>query len=71
MARRTNYGFEKRQKEVKKKKKKEAKLEKKRLKKEQAAGISPVDDTGAPVTADEDETPVDGASRTATGDLTS
>lgn len=36
MARRTNYGFEKRQRELKKQKKKEAKAEKKRLKKEAA-----------------------------------
>ncbi|MCG8468243.1 MAG: hypothetical protein MJB57_08530 [Gemmatimonadetes bacterium] len=42
MARRANYGFEKRQRELKKKKKKEAKAEKKRLMKEAAraeAGI--------------------------------
>lgn len=37
MARRPNYGYEKRQKEIKKQKKREAKLEKKRLKKEAAA----------------------------------
>ncbi len=36
MARRTNYGFEKRQREIKKQKKKEAKAEKKRLKREAA-----------------------------------
>ena len=34
MGRRTNYGFEKRQRELKKQKKKEAKAERKRLKKE-------------------------------------
>ena len=34
MARRPNYGFEKRQREIKKQKKKEAKAERKRLKKE-------------------------------------
>lgn len=34
MARRKNYGFEKRQNEIKRQKKKDAKLEKKRLKKE-------------------------------------
>ncbi len=34
MARRTNYGFEKRQREIKKQKKQEAKAERKRLKKE-------------------------------------
>ena len=38
MARRTNYGFEKRQRELEKKKKKEAKREAKRLAKEEAAG---------------------------------
>ncbi len=37
MARRPNYGYEKRQKEIKKQKKREAKAEKKRLKKEAAA----------------------------------
>ncbi len=36
MARRTNYGFEKRQRELKKKKKKEEKAEQKRLKTEAA-----------------------------------
>jgi hypothetical protein len=34
VGRRTNYGFEKRQRELKKQKKKEAKAERKRLKKE-------------------------------------
>lgn len=38
MGRRTNYGFEKRQRELKKQKKKEAKAERKRLKKEEEAG---------------------------------
>lgn len=37
MARRPNYGAEKRQKEIQKQQKKEEKLEKKRLKKEAAA----------------------------------
>lgn len=37
MARRANYGFEKRQRELKKQKKKEAKAEKRRLRKEAAA----------------------------------
>ena len=36
MARRPNYGFEKRQREIKKQKKREAKAERKRLKKEAA-----------------------------------
>ena len=39
MARRTNYGFEKRQRELKKQKKKEAKAERKRLKKEEATAL--------------------------------
>lgn len=37
MARRANYGFEKRQKEIKKQQKKDAKLEKKQQKKDEAA----------------------------------
>ena len=40
MGRRTNYGFEKRQREIKKQKKKEAKEERKRLKKEELEGLS-------------------------------
>lgn len=39
MGRRTNYGFEKRQREIKKQKKKEAKEERKKLKKEELEGI--------------------------------
>ncbi len=39
MARRANYGFEKRQRELEKKKKKEAKAEKKRQMKEAAAAL--------------------------------
>lgn len=39
MARRANYGFEKRQKEIKKQQKKDAKLEKKQQKKDEAAGV--------------------------------
>jgi hypothetical protein len=38
VARRANYGFEKRQKELKRQKKKDRKAEKKRMKKEAAAG---------------------------------
>lgn len=38
MARRPNYGFEKRQKEIQRQKKKEEKAERKRMKKEEAAG---------------------------------
>ena len=40
MGRRTNYGFEKRQRELKKQKKKEAKAERKRLKKEEELGLA-------------------------------
>lgn len=36
MAKRTNYGFQKRQKEIKRQQKKDAKAERKRLKKEEA-----------------------------------
>ncbi len=58
MARRINYGFEKRQKEAKRKKKQEEKLEKKRLSKEAAAApalpvdgeaVSATDAEGSPV----------------------
>lgn len=49
MARRPNYGGEKRQKEIKRQKKKEEKAEKKRLKKEEAAGDQSVG--GAPIVA--------------------
>lgn len=41
MARRTNYGFEKRQRELKKQKKKEAKAERRRLRKEGLAETAP------------------------------
>ena len=61
MARRANYGFEKRQRELEKKKKKEAKAEKKRLMKEAAAAIegepgeaAETDDTGEAEPASED-----------------
>ena len=57
MARRPNYGVEKRQKELKKQKKQEEKAEKKRLKRE---GIT----SGSEPQADGDEGPVD-ADRTA------
>jgi hypothetical protein len=43
MARRANYGFEKRQKEIKKQQKKDAKLEKKQQKKDEEAGVSETD----------------------------
>ena len=57
MARRPNYGFEKRQRELKKQKKREEKAERKRLKKEAAAAAAeqgiPVEEilgeTGAPI----------------------
>jgi len=72
LARRPNYGFEKRQRELKKQKKKEAKAERKRLKKEallaEQGGIAPdgegdlqpsdeLDDDEAPDEAVEDEAP--------------
>jgi len=64
MARRINYGFEKRQKEAKRKKKQEAKLEKKRLSKEGSAPAVPVD--GEPIaTTDADGVPVDESTTTA------
>lgn len=44
MARRTNYGFEKKQRELKKQKKRERKAEKKRLRKEQAERGGPDQD---------------------------
>jgi hypothetical protein len=44
MARRANYGFEKRQKEIKKQQKKDAKLEKKQQKKEEAANVEGTDE---------------------------
>jgi hypothetical protein len=43
VARRTNYGFEKKQREIKKQKKREKKAEKKRLKKELAEEGAPVE----------------------------
>ncbi len=43
MAKRTNYGFEKRQKEAKRKKKQEEKLEKKRLRAAQNAAVAVVE----------------------------
>ncbi|MDP2469902.1 MAG: hypothetical protein Q8W45_05920 [Candidatus Palauibacterales bacterium] len=50
MGRRTNYGFEKRQREIKKQKKKEEKAERKRLKKEEGSedltGAASGDDIG-------------------------
>ena len=56
MARRTNYGFEKRQRELKKQKKKEAKAERRRLRKE---GIDP--DAPAEALADDPDAPEAGA----------
>ncbi|MGI9183161.1 MAG: hypothetical protein ACR2H9_22000 [Longimicrobiaceae bacterium] len=47
MARRPNYGAEKRQKELQRQKKKDEKDEKKRLKKEAAAAGNPSDDAEA------------------------
>lgn len=61
MARRPNYGFEKRQKEIKRQKKKDEKAEKKRMKKEEAGGdqdeaVEGGADSGMPegVASDED-----------------
>ncbi len=55
MARRANYGFEKRQKEIKKQQKRDAKAEKKQLKKEEETATG---DVGTDVPAS-DETNVD------------
>lgn len=52
MARRSNYGFEKRQRELKKQKKREKKAEKKRLKKELANPDAQVEGANA---ADEEK----------------
>ena len=64
MGRRTNYSFEKRQKELKKKKKQEAKAEKRRLRREakaaQAAGIDPGADVDELSTSDEQAESGDG-----------
>ncbi len=55
MGRRTNYGFEKRQRELKKQKKQEAKAERKRLKKEEALATSLEDGAEADGTPSDDE----------------
>ncbi len=65
MARRTNYSFEKNQKEAKRKKKQAEKLEKKRLAKEAKADLVPVDGQ-PPSTTDADELPVDESTRITT-----
>jgi hypothetical protein len=64
MARRINYGFEKRQKEAKRKKKQEEKLEKKRLAKEAGAGATLPDGTPVPT----EETPAETAPEDGTED---
>jgi hypothetical protein len=46
VGRRTNYGFEKRQRELKKQKKREAKLERKRLKKDEFGNVIEADNGG-------------------------
>lgn len=46
MGRRTNYGFEKRQRELKKQKKKEAKAERKRQKKDEFGNVIEAADAG-------------------------
>jgi hypothetical protein len=43
MARRTNYSYDKRQRELKRQKKREEKAEKRRLKREEKAGGAPVE----------------------------
>ncbi|UCC71018.1 MAG: hypothetical protein JSV86_11535 [Gemmatimonadota bacterium] len=53
MARRSNYGFEKKQREIKKQKKRERKAEKKRLKKELVRPDAPVE--GAAETEEDQE----------------
>lgn len=63
MAKRTNYSFEKRQKEAKRKKKQLEKLEKKRLKAGGAEG-EPVADETDTATPDADATPADETTRT-------
>jgi hypothetical protein len=63
VARRTNYSFEKRQKEAKRKKKKAEKLEKKRMKAENANGTLPVEGED-PVATDENPSAEDDATRT-------
>ncbi len=52
MARRANYGFEKRQREIKKQKKKEAKAEKKRLMREAATAAANPDELTAETDGD-------------------
>ena len=58
MGRRTNYSFEKRQKELKKKKKQEAKAEKRRLRREAKAAAAAGVEAG--VDADETSMPEEG-----------
>ena len=58
MARRTNYSFEKNQKEAKRKKKQAEKLEKKRLAKEAKAGIPAEGETPPTLEIDDDGVPV-------------
>jgi len=58
MARRTNYSFEKHQKESKRKKKQAEKLEKKRLAKEAAKGALVPDGEPIPATTDADDQPI-------------
>ncbi len=53
MARRSNYGFEKRQREIRKQKKREKKAEKKQLKKELVGQDAPVE--GAAETEEAEE----------------
>jgi len=65
MAKRTNYSFEKRQKEAKRKKKQLEKLEKKRMNKAAAAGL-PVDGV-VPPAPDADAAPADETTQSSGG----
>ena len=69
MARRANYGFEKRQRELEKRKKKEAKAEKKRLMREAAAGGDP-DELEAGSDDGGETSPADGVSQGVEEELT-
>ena len=57
MGRRTNYGFEKRQKELKRLKKREKKLEARRLKKEGGAAPESAEGPDAPESAEGPDAP--------------
>jgi hypothetical protein len=68
VARRANYGFEKRQKEIQRQKKREEKAEKKRQRKESGeAGSGPEIDWNAEVLGGDGSAPDDQAGPTAAG----